>query len=123
MGGERQIGIILLDACRDNPFTKSLKRSMAASRAATVSDGLAPISSDVGGLVVAFATAPGDTASDGVGANSPFTTALLKWMPEKGLEIELMMKKVKSEVSTITNNDQRPWTNSDLTTEVYLAGQ
>ena len=102
---------------------QTLKRSMVASRAAAVSEGLAPISSEGGGIVVAFATAPGDVASDGDGKNSPFTNALLKWMPQKGIEIELMMKKVKSEVSSITKNSQRPWTNSDLTTEVYLAGE
>lgn len=123
MGGDKQVGVILLDACRSNPFSRSLKRSLVASRAASVSDGLAPISASGGGLVVAFATAPGDTASDGSGRNSPFTTALLKWMPEKGLEIEQVMKRVKSDVSASTGNDQRPWTNSDLTKDVYLAGQ
>lgn len=123
MGGENKVGIILLDACRDNPFTKSLRRKMVASRAASVSNGLAPISADGGGLVVAFATAPGDVAADGDSSNSPFTTALLKWVPQKGLEIDQVMKRVKAEVSTITNNDQRPWTNSDLTSDVFLAGQ
>ena len=123
MGGDKKVGIILLDACRNNPFTRSLKRSMIASRAATVSEGLAAISTEGGGLVIAYATAPGTTASDGDGRNSPFTTALLKWMPEKGLEIEQMLKKVKVEVSSITDNNQRPWTNSDLTTEVSLAGE
>ena len=123
MGGEKKVGIILLDACRNNPFTRSLKRSMIASRAATVSEGLAAISTEGGGLVIAYATAPGTTASDGDGRNSPFTTALLKWMPEKGLEIEQMLKKVKVEVSSITDNNQRPWTNSDLTMEVYIAGK
>lgn len=123
MGGEKKVGIILLDACRNNPFTRSLKRSMIASRAAAVSDGLAAIRTEGGGLVIAYATAPGTTASDGDGRNSPFTTALLRWMPEKGLEIEQMLKKVKVEVSSITNNNQRPWTNSDLTMEVYIAGK
>lgn len=123
MGGENKVGIILLDACRDNPFTKSLRRSMVASRAASVSNGLAPINTEGGGLVVAFATAPGDVAADGDGANSPFTTALLKWAPQPGLEIDQVMKRVKAEVATLTNNDQRPWTNSDLTSDVYIANK
>jgi uncharacterized caspase-like protein len=123
MGGEKKVGIILLDACRDNPFTKSLRRAMVASRAANVSNGLAPISAEGGGLVVAFATSPGDVAADGDGVNSPFTTALINWLPQKGLEIDQVMKRVKSEVATVTNNDQRPWTNSDLTSDVFLAGQ
>jgi len=123
MGGLDTVGIILLDACRDNPFSRSLKRSMAASRAASVDQGLAPISAEGGGLFVAFATAPGDVAADGDGiTNSPFTTALLKHLPTKGLEINTVMTRVKAEVAKMTKNDQRPWTNSDLTTEVYLTG-
>ena len=122
MGGDNKVGIILLDACRDNPFTNSLRRAMVASRAANVSNGLAPIQAEGGGLVVAFATAPGDVAADGDGVNSPFTTALIKWLPQKGLEIDQVMKRVKAEVASVTNNDQRPWTNSDLTSDVFLAG-
>ncbi len=121
MGGLDKVGIILLDACRDNPFSRSLKRSLSASRAASVDQGLAPISAEGGGLFVAFSTAPGDVAADGEGmTNSPFTTALLKHLPTKGLEINTVMTRVKAEVAKMTKNDQRPWTNSDLTTEVYL---
>lgn len=121
MGGMDKVGIILLDACRDNPFSRSLKRSLSASRAASVDQGLAPIAAEGGGLFVAFSTAPGDVAADGDGmTNSPFTTALLKHLPTKGLEINTVMTRVKAEVAKMTKNDQRPWTNSDLTTEVYL---
>lgn len=123
MGGDNKVGIILLDACRDNPFTSSLRRAMVASRAASVSNGLAPIQTEGGGLVVAFATAPGAVAADGEGVNSPFTTALIKWLPQKGLEIDQVMKRVKAEVASATKNDQRPWTNSDLTSDVFLAGK
>ena len=122
MGGLDKVGVVLLDACRDNPFSRSLKRSLSASRAASVEQGLAPISAEGGGLFVAFSTAPGDVAADGEGmTNSPFTTALLKHLPTKGLEINTVMTRVKAEVAKMTKNDQRPWTNSDLTTEVYLA--
>jgi hypothetical protein len=121
MGGLDKVGVVLLDACRDNPFSRSLKRSLSASRAASVEQGLAPISAEGGGLFVAFSTAPGDVAADGEGmTNSPFTTALLKHLPTKGLEINTVMTRVKAEVAKMTKNDQRPWTNSDLTTEVYL---
>jgi catechol 2,3-dioxygenase-like lactoylglutathione lyase family enzyme len=67
-----------------------------------------------------YATAPGDVASDGIGDHSPFTTALLRNLATPGVELEQLMKRVKSEVATSTKQDQRPWTNSDLTTEVYL---
>lgn len=120
MGGENKVGIILLDACRNNPFANSLTRN-SGTRAVQVSKGLAQISSQGGGLLVAFATAPGDVAADGkAGRNSPFTTALLEQMPTPGLEIELMMKRVKAEVIADTANSQRPWHNSDLAREVYL---
>lgn len=122
MGGEKRIGIALLDACRDNPFTRSLSRALG-NRSNQVNSGLAELRSEVGGLLVGFATAPGDVAADGVGMkNSPFTTALLRHLGTKGLEVELMMKRVKADVIGLTKNQQRPWTNSDLAEEVYLAG-
>jgi uncharacterized caspase-like protein len=75
-------------------------------------------------LLPVYATAPGDVAADGLGLkNSPFAAALLKHLGTKGLEIELVMKRVKAEVIEMTKNEQRPWTNSDLATEVYLAGK
>ncbi|MBZ0217509.1 MAG: caspase domain-containing protein [Fimbriimonadaceae bacterium] len=120
MGGERQVGIVLLDACRNNPFVRSLKRSMGATRSASVGQGLAAVSLKGESLVIGYATAPGDVAADGDGINSPFTKALLKRLPTKGLELELALKKVKADVIKATQNEQRPWTNSDLSTEVYL---
>lgn len=120
MGGANKVGIVLLDACRNNPFTNSLTRSMG-TRSVQVDKGLAQISSQAGGLLVAFATAPGDVAADGkAGRNSPFTTALLEQLPAPGVEIELIMKRVKAGVIAETNNSQRPWHNSDLASEVYL---
>ncbi|MEM7633947.1 MAG: caspase family protein [Pseudomonadota bacterium] len=124
MGGNGKTSIILLDACRDNPLTRSLARSLGSSRSSTVGQGLAPIRAEHGGMLIGFATAPGDVAADGDGmANSPFTTALLKHLPTPGLEIELAMKKVKAEVLKLTANKQRPWHNSDLAREIYLVSK
>jgi uncharacterized caspase-like protein len=81
--------------------------------------GLAAISSE-GGDLIAYATAPGDVTAYGDGVNSPFTEALLKLLPTKGTELELVLKRVKADVIEATHNQQRPWTNSDLSTEVYL---
>jgi hypothetical protein len=120
VGGPEQVGIVLLDACRNNPFTRSLARSLRATREASLGRGLAPISTEGGGLLVGYATAPGDVAADGDGHNSPFTRALLNHLAVPGVEIEQAMKRVKSEVANVTKQDQRPWTNSDLTTEVFL---
>ena len=120
MGGERKVGILLLDACRNNPFTRSLKRGLSNSRALSVEVGLAPIGTRGGGLLVGYATAPGDVAADGNGADSPFTIALLKHLPTPDLEINTAMIRVRADVADMTRQEQRPWTNSDLTSEVYL---
>jgi hypothetical protein len=123
MGGEKSVGIALLDACRDNPFTRSLSRALG-TRSSQVCSGLAELRSDGGGLLVGFATAPGDVADDGVGTkNSPFTASLLKHLGSKGLEIELLMKRVKADVYDATKGKQQPWHSSALRTEVYLAGE
>ena len=121
IGGDDKVGIVLLDACRDNPFIRTLSRSMAATRSATVQKGLAAPVSQSGGLLIGFATAPGDVALDGEDApNSPFTTALLKHLPTPDIEIEQLLKRVKGEVAEITGNRQRPWHNSDLSKEIFL---
>lgn len=120
MGGNSKTGIILLDACRDNPLARSFARNFRATRSGTVNIGLAPMESQ-GGLLFGFATAPGDVAADGEGKHSPFTAGLLKHLKEPGLEIQQVMTRVKREVRRATNGVQRPWHNSDLTVEVFLA--
>ena len=120
MEGEERVNLVLLDACRDNPFTRSLRRSLGASRSAAVGAGLAPIRT-TGGTLVAFATDPDNVALDGEGArNSPFTTALLKHIRQPGVEVEAMMKRVRGEVIQATRGKQTPWSNSSLTKDVYL---
>lgn len=120
MEGEERVNLVLLDACRDNPFTRSLRRSLGVSRSAAVGAGLAPIRT-AGGTLVAFATDPDNVALDGEGArNSPFTTALLKHIRQPGVEVEAMMKRVRREVIQATRGKQTPWSNSSLTKDVYL---
>ena len=67
-----------------------------------------------------YAAAPGDIAADGDGINSPFTAALLKRLPTKGVALEQVLKQVKADVIEATHDQQHPWTNSGLSTEVYL---
>lgn len=113
--------LIFLDSCRDSPFEQRLARSMGTTRSATaLGRGLARIDA-AGGALIAFATDPGAVAFDGDGDNSPFTTALLNHLEVEGLEVNLMMTKVRSEVFRDTEGKQRPWTNSSLLEEVYLA--
>ena len=120
MGGVDKVGIVLLDACRDNPFTVQLATALGSGRSAQVGRCLGRISAKKGGVLFGFATAPDIVAPDGIGQNSPFTTALLKQLPTRGLEIQQVMTRVKADVIEATNNEQRPWTESDFAHEVFL---
>jgi uncharacterized caspase-like protein len=115
------VKIMILDACRNNPIADGLQKKIAgASRAVgATTRGLARVDKTQG-MVVAYATAADDVAQDGTGRNSPFTTALLKRMQEPGLEIEMMFRRVASDVNTQTGGKQRPETYISLLSEYYL---
>ncbi len=104
-----RLNIIIMDACRNNPF----KRSFRAVR-----KGLAEMNASKGTLI-AYATAPGDVAADGVGRNSPYTEALSRAMLTAGLTVERVFKKVRNDVVAITNDKQVPWEASSLTGEDF----
>ena len=111
--------LVLLDACRDNPLAQALKRSMAASRSTAVGQGLAEVRTAVGTLI-AYATGPGDVASDGQGAHSPFTGALLDHIATPGLEVRQVLGRVRDEVLKQTGDRQVPWDSSSLRGEFYF---
>lgn len=121
MTGDGKVALAFLDACRNNPLARNFVRAMGPSRSASVGQGLAPTATAGSGLFIAFATAPNDVAQDGNGRNSPFTAALLRRLPTPGLEIQQVMTRVKADVQRATDGEQRPWHNSDLSAEVYLA--
>ena len=73
------------------------------------------------GTLIAFATAPGQVALDGEGANSPFSAALSRHIGTPRLEVQQMLTRVHAEVVSTTKNKQEPWSNSSLLGEVYLA--
>jgi peptidoglycan hydrolase-like protein with peptidoglycan-binding domain len=110
-----RFSLIILDACRDNPFRQ---RWPAASRSAA-GQGLARISPAVGTLVV-FSTAPGAVAEDGRGRNSPFTTALLRHLPTPGLEVRPLFSEVRRSVREATGGTQVPWEESSLEGSFYF---
>jgi tetratricopeptide (TPR) repeat protein len=118
--------VIVLDACRDNPFASKTSVDLA-SRSVAIRSGLAPQSGlSTGGTLgagtlIAFATAPGQVALDGEGAGSPFTLALARHIVTPGLELQQMLNRVRSEVVAATKGKQVPWANSSLLGEVYLA--
>lgn len=119
MSGPDRVALAFLDACRDNPFAKSLARSLGATRG-SVERGLAVPETAGSGLFIGFSTAPNDVATDGADRNSPFTAAMIKHLPTPGLEINQVLTRVKADVRAATKERQRPWTNSDLTADLYL---
>ncbi|PIT02172.1 peptidase C14, caspase catalytic subunit p20 [Bradyrhizobium nitroreducens] len=118
--------ILIFDACRNNPMAQQVA-SAGSSRAIEGASGLAaPTSLGTGatlgaGTLIAFATAPGQVALDGEGANSPFSAALSRHLGTPGLEVQQMLTRVRAEVVSSTRNKQVPWSNSSLLGEVYLA--
>jgi tetratricopeptide (TPR) repeat protein len=116
LNDESRTNIVILDACRDNPFGANGPAKLRSSA------GLAAVSSVSVGTLVVFATAPERAALDGAGTNSPFTTALLKHVRTPGLEVRQMLSKVRTEVTRATASKQVPWDNSSLLGDVYLVG-
>lgn len=102
----KQLRLIILDACRDNPFMRKMQRAIAQR---AVTGGLAAVEPTAGNTLVAFAAKAGSTSFDGTGANSPFTTALVKHIAEPGLDIRIALGRVRDEVIKSTGNRQEPF--------------
>ena len=114
------LGMVILDACRDNPFAAAMKRAGAKR---SIGRGLARIEPS-GEMLVAYAAKGGTVASDGQGRNSPYSTALLRHLEEPGLEIGLMFRKVRDAVLQDTRGKQEPFIYGSLSSEgFYLAGR
>jgi hypothetical protein len=109
----RRPAVVLLDACRDNPFRGLLGQDAL--------DGLAEVNAG-SGLLIGFATRPGGVALDGEGRNSPFTAALLRYLPDTRLDARGVLVRVRAEVVRATRGQQVPWDQSSLTAEVSLTG-
>ena len=95
-----RINIVILDACRNNPSIRRFTRSL--------SRGLAPLQSEPEGMLIAFATAPGDVAEDGDGRNSPYTASLLQYLQKPGLPLQLLFEQVGKSVRDKTRGQQKP---------------
>jgi uncharacterized caspase-like protein len=106
--------ILILDACRDDPFRT------AGSTRAIAARGLAQIKLDRGGTFVAYSTSPGGVAADGDGDNSPFSQAFADAISLKGLEIEQVARQIRKAVYRQTRGRQRPWTHSSLLDAFYF---
>ncbi|MDB5597975.1 MAG: hypothetical protein JWN71_19 [Xanthobacteraceae bacterium] len=117
----KNLRILVLDSCRDNPLAEELKRTIGRTRAAAVQRGLAKIDSPQG-MIVAYSTQAGRTAEDGRGRNSPYTTAFLKHI-EATAEIGTVFRRVSADVYEGTNRAQLPELSLSLIGEFYLRGQ
>ncbi len=120
MGNASGINIVFLDACRDNPFAKQRQSGWPAQRSGDVPRGLARLDLRRDAFI-AFATDPDAAASDGEGQNSPFTSALLRYIETPSVDVEIMMKSVKEDVQSSTGGKQRPWTSSSLARSFMFA--
>jgi uncharacterized caspase-like protein len=107
----KQLRLIILDACRDNPFSKSMKRTLA-SRA--IGRGLAKVEPTSPNTMIAFAAKAGSTASDGDSKNSPFAIALVEHLPKPGLDLRKAFGFVRDDVLKSTNFKQEPYVYGSL---------
>jgi hypothetical protein len=122
------LGLVILDACRDNPFAMKVATEAPAaasggtpqSTSRSISHGLAP-TNPTGNVLIAFSAKDGTTAEDGTGRNSPFTTALLHHLGDPGLEVTFLFRIVRDEVMKATGGAQQPFVYGSLSKEaIYL---
>jgi TPR repeat protein len=104
------VNIVVLDACRNNPFTRGFRGS---------GGGLAPVNAPRGSYI-AYATAPGSVAADGEGGNSPYTVALAGMLVTPGLRLEDVFKKTREKVLASTDEKQVPWETSSITGDFFF---
>ena len=107
-----RLNIVILDACRNNPFARSMR---SADR------GLAKMDAPAG-VLIAYSTAPGEVAADGDGLNSPYTAALVQAMRESRQPVEQVFKRARIAVRAATAGHQTPWESSSLTGDFYFLG-
>ena len=117
----RSLGLVILDACRNNPFAAKMQRQLVLRAAPGA--GLGRIE-PVGNVLVAYAARDGTTALDGDGHNSPFTAALLRNIETPGVEVTFMFRNVRDDVMETTRNEQQPFVYGSLSRRaIYLAGE
>ena len=114
------VKILVLDSCRNNPLAAKLSRSISVTtRAIPNVQGYAR-PEKTRGMIIVYATQADDVANDGVGRNSPFSTAFLKEIKEPGLEIGTMFRRIGGDVYQATNGAQSPELSISLVPEYYL---
>src|SRR6185437_13438699 len=110
VAGARKLRLVMLDACRDNPFEKTMQRTIALK---LVSRGFSNIEPEAGFMVV-YAAKHGETALDGDSLNSPFATVLARVIKEPRIEVRKLFDIVRDDVWKATNRTQQPFTYGSL---------
>jgi len=106
----KQLRLVILDACRDNPFSKTMKKVGMRS----IGRGLAKVEPTSPNTLIAYAAKAGSTAADGDSKNSPFTTALVRHIATPGLDLRKAFGFVRDDVLKVTNNRQEPYVYGSL---------
>ena len=117
-----KLGVVILDACRDNPFIKRLSEAAGKSRSMVVGRGLSRIGDVPKNSMIAYATQAGNVALDGTGGvNSPYAAALVKHLGAPNKDIRLVFGAVRDDVIKATEQKQEPFTYGSLGgTTIYL---
>lgn len=111
LDGAKRLKLVILDACRDNPFTKTMKRTVSTR---SIGRGLAKIEPSMSDTLVAYAAKAGAVANDGDGLNSPFASARVKYIAEPGLDLRLAFGRVRDDVLKSTGYRQEPFVYGSL---------
>ncbi len=112
VGKGSDMNIVMVDACRDNPFKRF--KDIGAEK------GLASLSRKADGTLISYATAPGEKALNGTGGNSPYASRLVELMMKPNLLVEMMFKELRSKVVSDTDGEQTPWMEASLGGEFYF---
>ncbi|HWB46841.1 MAG TPA: caspase family protein [Hyphomicrobiaceae bacterium] len=115
--GARRLKLVILDACRNNPFVSRMVRSGSAAR--SIGRGL-PALEPEGDVMVAYSTKHGTTALDGDGENSPYATALVQQIPVPNVDIRVMFGRVRDTVRKLTHNQQEPYTYGSIGGDLHF---
>jgi uncharacterized caspase-like protein len=110
VSGTKELGLVIMDACRNNPFVAKMQHT---GQTRAVSRGLAAVD-PADNVLVAYAAKDGTTAQDGDRLHSPFTAALLKYIETPGLEINFLFRNVRDDVLTATQRQQQPFVYGSL---------
>jgi uncharacterized caspase-like protein len=107
----KKLQLVILDACRDNPFTKTMKKTLATR---SIGRGLARVEPANSNTLIAYSAKAGSTSQDGAGKNSPFTMALSRHLTTPGLDVRRAFGFVRDDVLKSTDNKQEPYVYGSL---------